>query len=158
VRYVRVHSLGENRFGELQCAKLCAFILLLVNVVLSGAVMMILYQNKGFAYDGVLIYVMAVYTFYSTTHAIIDLVKYRKYHNPIMTTSKIIALSAALVSMLALETAMFSQFGQEMAADSQWLMIVLTGAGVSMAVIMMSCYMIFKTAAEMKEIKQHGRE
>ena len=158
VRHVNVHGVGKNRLGELRRARLCSFILLTLNFVLTGAVMMILYQNKGFEYHGVLIYVMASYTFYITTHAIVDLVKYRKYHSPVMTTSKIIALSAALVSMLALETAMFSQFGGDMAPENQWLMIALTGAGVSIVVIVMSVYMIVKTAQEIKEIERNGRE
>lgn len=157
VRYVRINELGKNRLGELQRARLCSCILLLLNFVLTGAVMMILYQNKGFEYHGILIYVMASYTFYITTHAIIDLVKYRKYQSPVMTTSKIIALSSALVSMLSLETAMFSQFGGDMAPENKWLMIALTGAGVSIAVIVMSVYMIVKTAQEIKEEK-NGRE
>lgn len=158
VRYVRINQLGNNRLGELRRAQLCSCILLLLNFVLTGAVMMILYQNKGFEYHGVLIYVMACYTFYITTHAIVDLIKYRKYRSPVMTVSKVIALSAALVSMLSLETAMFSQFGGDMAPESKQLMIILTGAGVSIAVIVMSFFMIVRTAQEIKEIENHGRE
>lgn len=150
VRYVRKEGIGKNRLGELKSAILCSYILLLVNFVLSGAVLMILYQNKGYEYHGVLIYVMAAYTFYMTTHAIIDLIKYRKYRSPVMTTTKVIALSAALVSMLALETAMFSQFGQDMAPENKWLMIALTGAGVSITVVTMSVYMIVMANKERK--------
>lgn len=158
VRYIRVHKLGQNRLGELQRARLCSCILLLLNFVLTGSVMMILYQNRGSEYHGVLIYVMAAYTFYITTRAIVDLVRYRKYCSPVMTISKIISLSAALVSMLSLETAMLSQFGKDMTPESRQLMIVLTGAGVSMAVIVMSVYMILKSTKEMKELQKDGRE
>lgn len=153
VRYVRDNKIGKNRLGELQRAKLCSYILLLLNFVLTGAVMMILYQNKGYNYHGILIYIMASYTFYITVHAIVDLIKYRKYQSPVMTTSKIIALSAALVSMLNLETAMFSQFGADMSPTGKWLIIALTGAGVSVAVIVMSIVMIVKTSNEIKELK-----
>lgn len=158
VRYVHSHKLGENRLGELHRAQLCSAILLLLNFVLTGAVMMILYQNKGFSYHGILIYVMALYTFYITIHAIVNLVKYRKYRSPVMTTSKVISLSAALVSVLALETAMLSQFGMDMTAENKWLMIALTGAGISVVVIILSIYMIVKTAKEIKEIENNGRE
>ena len=158
VRYVRLDPLGLNRLGELRRARLCSCILLLLNFVLTGAVMMILYQNKGFEYHGILIYVMASYTFYITTHAIVDLVRYRKYKSPVMTVSKLISLSAALVSMLALETAMFSQFGGEMPVRDQRLMIALTGAGVSIAVISMSVFMIVSAAKEIKEIKKNGKQ
>lgn len=119
---------------------------------------MILHQNKGFAYHGMLICVVASYTFYMTTHAVVDLIKYRRYRSPVMTVSKIVALSAALVSMLALETAMLSQFGGEMSPESKWLMIALTGAGVSAIVIVLSVYMIVRTAQEIKEIERNGRK
>ena len=155
VRYVRVNPLGANHLGEVRRARLCAYLLLLINFALTGAVMMILFVNKGFTYHGVLIYVMAAYTFYSTAHAIVDLVKYRKYHSPVMTVSKIIALSAALWSMLALETAMFIQFGGEMTPENQRLMIILTGAGVSLATIAMSVFILVRTARERKGRKQH---
>ena len=158
VRYVRVNKIGKNRLGELRRARLCSSILLMLNFVLTGAVMMILTQDKGYEYSGMLIYVMAGYTFYITIHAIVNLVKYRKYQSPVMTTAKVISLSAALVSMLNLETAMFSQFGADMAPENQWLMIALTGAGVSIVVLTMSFYMIARTAKEIKEIEKDGRK
>ena len=74
VRYVRVNRIGASILEEWKRARICAYILLLVNLSLSGAVLMILYQNRGFDYPGILIYVMAVYTFYSTVHAIVDMV------------------------------------------------------------------------------------
>ena len=107
-------------------------------------------MNKGYEYHGILIYAMAAYTFYTTIFAVINLVKYRKYKSPVMTVSKIISLSSAPVSMLSLETAMFSQFGQSMSQEGQRLMIALTGAGISVAVIGMSAYMIIKTSQELE--------
>lgn len=108
VRYVRIQKIGTSLLGEWKRSKVCAYILLLINLSLSGAVLMILYQSKGYDYPGVMIYVMALYAFYSTIHAIVDIVKYRKLGSPIMSTAKIVSLSGALVSMLNLETAMFA--------------------------------------------------
>ena len=152
VRYAQFHGIGKDHLGELKRARLCSIILLNLNFVLSGSVLMILYQNKGYEYPGILIYAMAAYTFYTTIFAIINLVKYRKYKSPVMTASKIISLSSALVSMLSLETAMFSQFGQGMSQEGQRLMIELTGAGISVAVIGMSAYMIIRTSQELEHI------
>lgn len=160
VRYVRKVGIGKNRLGELKRAILCSSILLTLNFALSGAVLMMLYQNKGYNYHGILIYIMAAYTFYITTHAIIDLIKYRKLGSPVMTATKIIALSAALVSMLNLETAMFSQFGADMDPQNKWLMIALTGAGVSVSVVTISVYMIVKSLKEIKmlENNEYGKQ
>ncbi len=123
-------------------AGICGGILLLVNFTLSGAVLMILYQNKGFDYQGMLIYVMALYTFYAFIRAVVDMVRYRGIGNPALNAAKIISLCAALVSMLNLETAMFAQFGGEMAPENQRLMVALTGAGVSAAIITLSVWLI----------------
>lgn len=160
LKYARENGIGTNRLGELRRARLCSIILLNLNFVLSGTVLMILYQNKGFEYHGILIYAMAAYTFYGTINAVVNLVKYRKYKSPVMTATKIITLSSALVSVLSLETAMFSQFGQDMKPESQRLMIILTGAGISMAVIGMSAYMIIKTSqeAEIEKAKKESLE
>lgn len=160
VRYVRNYKIGTDRLGELNRARLCSFILLTINFMLSGSVLMILFENKGFEYHGFLIYAMAAYTFYMTTRAIINVVKYRKYHSPVMSITKIITLSAALVSMLSLETAMFSQFGGDMDPEHQGLMVVLTGAAVSITVVAMSVYMIVKCAKEIKNIRstQNGNQ
>ena len=103
--FTRVNSLGKNKLGEWQRARVCAAILTLINLSLSGVVLMMMYRNKGFSYAGILIYVMAAYTFYHTTVAIVELIKYRKYKSPIMNSLKMVQLAAALVSMLSLETA-----------------------------------------------------
>lgn len=153
VRYIHKNRLGKERLEELRRSRLCAVILTTINLVLPGAVLMILYQNRGFVYHGVLIYVMAMYTFYMTTTALVDLVKYRKYQNPVLSMSKVIKMAAALVSMLLLETAMFSSFGEEMSLQDQRIMIALTGAGISVIVITMAMYMIVRTTNEIKEMK-----
>ncbi len=155
VRYAGKHGIGKKRLGELKRSRLCACVLLSVNFVLSGAVLMILFQNRGFEYHGMLIYVMAAYTFYITVHAAVSLVKYSRYNSPVMTMSKTIALSAALVSMLSLETAMFSQFGQDMLPETKRLMIALTGAGVSIVVVAVSIIMIVRATKEIRKFRSN---
>ena len=153
VRYVRIQKIGTSILGEWKRARICACILLLVNLSLSGAVLMILYQSKGYDYPGIMIYVMALYTFYSTTIAIVSIIKYRKLGSPVMSTAKIVSLCGALVSMLNLETAMFSQFGAGLAPRHQHIFIILTGAGVSVTVVTLSLCMIRKATKEIRRIK-----
>lgn len=154
VRYVRLNELGANRRGELRRALACSAVMMLLNFALTGAVLMMLYQDRGYEYSGILIYVMAMYTFYITTHAIINMIKYRKFESPVMSTAKGISMAAALVSMLNLETAMFASFGAEMPWEEQRLMLILTGAGVAVAVIGISSITIVRSARELKEIRK----
>lgn len=157
VRYVRRNGLRKNRTGELRRARACAWILMTVNLALSGAVLMMIYFGRGFQYRGMLIYVMALYTFWITTAAVVDLCKYRKYSSPVMSMSKIIKLAAAMVSMLSLETAMFAQFGGDMDPRSQQIMIMATGGGIAVIVSVMSVYMIVRTTQELWRLKHSSR-
>lgn len=150
VRYVQHHDIGSSIPAEWKRVRTCACILLLVNLSLSGAVLMILFQNRGYEYEGILIYVIALYTFYSTIHAIVDIIRYRRQGSPILSTAKIVSLSAALVSMLNLETAMFAQFGQDMPREHQRTFIILTGAGVSVIVVTMSIMLIVRATKEIR--------
>lgn len=154
LRFLKHTGIGNERISEYKRSRLCGIILMTLNFTLSGAVLMMLYQNRGYEYHGILIYVMAMYTFYVTTHSIVDIVKYRRYQSPVMSTAKIINLSAALVSLLSLETAMLSQFGADMRPENKWLMIALTGAGVSIIVVTMSVYMIIRANIEIKKLRR----
>ena len=153
VRYVRIQKIGTDILSEWKRSRICAYILLLINLSLSGAVLMILYQHRGYDYPGMMIYVMAMYTFYALTMSIVDIIKYRKMGSPIMSTAKIVSLSAALVSMLNLETAMFAQFGGEMSVEHQHIFIILTGAGVSITVVTLSIILIVRATKEIRREK-----
>ncbi len=158
LRYLQKNELGQNMMGEWKRARLCSYILLSINFALSGAVLMILYENKSFEYNGILIYAMAAYTFYITIRAIIDVIKYRNNSSPILKIRKVINLSAALVSMLALETAMFAQFGKDMLPEHKWIFVALTGAGVSIVVVTLSLSMIFRSTKEIQYTRSNHYE
>ena len=121
-----------------------------MNVALAGIVILVVYQNSGFEYPGMLIYVMALYAFYATIMAVRNVVKFRKYGSPVMSAAKVINLTAALVSMLSLETAMLTQFG---AADDpmfRQIMTASTGAGISIIVLGMAVFMIVRSTKQLK--------
>ncbi len=135
LRYVTKVGIGKNRLGELKRAVLCSYILVTVNLSLAGAVLMVVNFGRGFSYDGILIYVVAMYTFYITASAIVGIVKYRKYDSPVMSMAKFVSLASALFSMLTLETAMFSQFGGDTSLEVQKIMIISTGVGIALIVV-----------------------
>ena len=158
LRYEGRTQIGESRLGELKRSRLCAYILTTVNLALSGAVLMMVLFGRGFHYQGILIYVMAMYTFYVTTTAIIEMVKYRKYKSPVMSISKIIRLASALFSMLFLETAMLSQFGAKTPPMTKKILIMATGGGISVVVVTTAIYMIVRTTQEIREYKRKIKE
>ena len=154
LRFYRGTGIGTDRIKELRQARTCACILLTLTLSLSGSVLMMVHQNRGFHYNGILIYVMAMYTFYSTAMAIVNIVKYRKHRSPVMSTAKVINLAAALVSMLSLETAMFSQFGADMTRENQKIMLTATGAGICIIIVTISFMIVLWTSKEIRENKR----
>lgn len=101
-----------------------------------------------------LIYVMAMYAFYATIMAVRNVVKFRKYGTPVISAAKVINLTAALVSMLSLETAMLTQFGAADDPAFRQIMTASTGAGISVIVVGMAVFMIVRSTKQMKYIRQ----
>lgn len=153
VSFAGKNNIGESYLAQLKRSRICAYILLTVNVTLSGVVIMMIYYDRGFNYTGYLIYVMAMYTFYTTVSAVVSVVKYRKYNSPVMSMTKIIKLASSLFSMLFLETAMFSQFGEDTPLRVKQIMIIATGAGICVFVVITSIYMIVRATKEITAAK-----
>lgn len=152
LHYVR--RSGKSKASEWRRYRLCGIILLLMNIALAGIVILVVHQNSGFEYPGMLIYVMAMYAFYATITAVRNVVKFRRYGSPVMSAAKVINLTAALVSMLSLETAMLTQFG---AADDpmfRQIMTASTGAGISVIVLGMAVFMIVRSTKQLKQEKE----
>lgn len=151
ILFVRGRENSErNKILELRRYRLCGIILLFMDWALVGMMILAVHQNSGFEYPGMLIYIMALYTFYATITAVIQVIKFRRYKKPVLSAAKVINLTAALVSMLSLETAMLTQFG---AADDPafWqIMTASTGAGVSMVVLGMAVFMIAGSTKQLK--------
>lgn len=151
LRFVSRNGIGKERVPELRRARLCGGILMALNLALFGVVILVIRRREGFEYTGMLIYVMAMYAFYATVNAVVNLVRYRKYNSPVLSTAKAINLAAALVSMLSLEIAMLARFGSEKnAPDFDQMMTAMTGAGVCGIVISMSVFIIIRTNREIR--------
>ena len=79
---------------------MCGCMLFVINAALAGITILAVKKNAGFTYPGYLIYVMAMYAFYSVITAVINLVKYRKYGSPVTSAAKVINMSAALFMII----------------------------------------------------------
>lgn len=153
LHFVRTHgNSGEDKAAGLRRYRLCGIILLFMNQALIGIIVLVVSRNSGFEYPGMLIYAMAVYTFYAVAIAVINVVKFRKYDIPVMSAAKAINLTAALVSMLSLETAMITQFGGDEDVLFRQIMTASTGAGISIIVLGMAVFMIVRSTKQLKHI------
>lgn len=147
----RIHKtpVGQDILSELHSYRACGIALLFMNGALAGIVGYIVKQNQGFTYPGLLIYAMATYTFYITISAIVNVVRFRKHGSPILSSTKVISLTAALVSMLSLGTAMLAQFGGNQ-PEFRRIMTGASGGAVCVFVLGMAVYMIVRSTRKLK--------
>ena len=150
VRYLHRRAVGEDVKAELRRYRACGVILLLMNQALVGIILYMVTQNRGFSYPGHMIYAMALYTFYITITAVVNVVKFRKHGSPLLSAAKVISLTAALVSMLSLETAMLAQFGSGQRAFRR-IMLASSGGAVCAVVASMAVYMIAHATKQLKK-------
>lgn len=151
LHYVR--KAGKSKTSEWKKYRLCGMILLFMNVALTGIVILVIHENSGFEYPGMLIYAMAMYAFYAVITAVWNVVKFRRYGSPVMSAAKVINLTAAMVSMLSLETAMLTQFGAAEDPMFRQIMTASTGAGISMIVLGMAVFMIVRATTQLKQTR-----
>lgn len=142
---------GEKMYTELLKYRNCGWVFLLMNLALSLIVFFMVYFNRTFEHHMITTIAMAAYTFTTFTYAIVNVVKYRKYNSPVFSASKAISFTAALVSMLTLESTMLTTFSDgTMSAEGQKWMLGLTGGTVSVLVVATAIYMIVTGTKRLK--------
>lgn len=134
-------SLEHNTKKEYQKLKHTGIILLLLDIVLSGMIILIIHKNATFYYPETLIYIVALYDFYLIITAIINALKYRNHKSLMITASKYINLTVAMISIISLEVAMIYQFGNN-DIEFKNRMIGITGFTVALMNSIMAIIMI----------------
>lgn len=119
MRYCAVHT--ERKISRMEDQKLIrkkemaviktdGILLLLLNLALSGVVLLTIAKGRAKAYSEIIAISIAAYTFYKITMAVINMVKVRKMQSPILITIRNIGVADALVSMLTLQMTMLVSF------------------------------------------------
>lgn len=142
---------NRNMKSELRCYRRTAWLLFLLNIPMGGMITLMVLTDSGYSYPGYVIYLSALYTFYTIILAIVNLVKFRKLGSPILSAAKVLNFVAALMSLLGLQTAMISQFSTEV-EDFRRRMNAITGGGVWFSAILIAVYMLLHSR-NMKEVK-----
>lgn len=112
IRRVPKDGQGQDLNRELRDYRMTGIFLITLDLALSGIATQIVRDGQGYHYSEILTIAMAAYAFYSLTIAIVNTVKFRKFHSPVLSAAKAVNLTTALVSIFNLETAMLSQFGE----------------------------------------------
>lgn len=137
---------------ELRCYRRTAWLLFLLNIPMGGMITLMALTNSGYSYPGYVIYLSAMYTFYTMVTSVINLVRFRRLGSPILSAAKVLNFIAALMSILGLQTAMIAQFSAE--SDSfRKTMNAITGGVIWLCVILTAVYMLRRSRKMQSEVK-----
>ena len=129
---------------ELRCYRRTAWLLFLLNLPMGGMISLMVLTSSGYSYPGYVVYLSAMYTFYTLVTSLINLVRFRRLGSPILSAAKVLNFIAALMSILGLQTAMIAQFSAESNGFRQ-MMNAITGAAIWISVILTAVYMLCRS-------------
>ncbi|MBQ3168233.1 MAG: hypothetical protein IJB99_00580 [Clostridia bacterium] len=152
VRYTRRHAPGQRLKTEWKKYRLCGAMLLLMTLVLTVFILYFIFRIRQFQHHEITTISMAAYTFSALTVAIVNAFLYKKYGSPVYSAAKAISLVSAVVSVLTLENAMLTAFGQDNSELFRQIMLGATGAAVICAVQGIAIYMIRNAGKNLKAI------
>lgn len=114
----------------------------LLNSVMVWMIILMLRNGKSVNYPGFIIYAQAAYTFYILIIGIINAIKYRHNHKPLISASKAINLVGAIMSLFILQIAMVNEFGN---MQDMKILNILSASLTSILTICVAIYMIIKS-------------
>lgn len=148
----------RSAISERRCYRHTAWLLFALNIPMGGMILLMVLTDSGYSYPGYVIYLSALYTFYTVILSVMNLVRFRKLGSPILSAAKVLNFVASLMSLLCLQTAMITQFsGGE--GNFRVKMNAATGGGIWFAVIVTAVYMLFhsRKTKEVKSFEPFGK-
>lgn len=146
----RLDDREQIRKKELSVIKTDGILLLVLNLALSGVVLLTIAQDTAKRYSEIMVISIAAYTFYKITMAVVNMVKVRKRKSPILITIRNIGAADALVSMVTLQAAMFASFQDKNSLNTNQ-MNAITGLAVCILISILGISMIWYAWKKKKE-------
>ena len=153
LKSVRQKPFGADLPGEFRRYRLCGVILLGMNIVLAILVAAFVVQRQQDEKSLIRLILMAAYAFYTLIIAAVNLIRFRKYGSPLLSSAKVISLTAALVTMLTLEVSMIDSLTAEPAARFRLIMLSASGAVICAWVLGMAIYMIVRGTVHLNQLQ-----
>ena len=146
--------LGVMRFGavlterkhasERFVMRFCGGMLMALALVMGAATAISLIQERAVPHGIVIMLIIAIYTFWKMTMAIIHTVQAHRSGTPLTRTIRNITLASALASLMTMQRPMLVSFQGEATAREMLLLNICTGTAVCLLVFLMGLNMVFE--------------
>lgn len=145
----RAESTSEQKKRGIKIYRRCGYGLVVLPLCLSFAILQMVRGVNSFEHAGMMIYVSASYAFYKIVMSVVHILKARTTDDMTVRAIRSINLADAMVSVLALQTAMFKEFGGNMNAG---LMNAVTGGVVCTLTAGLGIWMILRSNSDLKRL------
>ncbi len=145
-------KIQNDEYSKAKVYRNSGIITLILNIALSSAIVQMIFSGEHFSYIGWTIFAYAAYAFYKITISIISFIRAHKQDDLTVRAIRNINLVDALVSILALQTALLTMFSTDNVDIS--LFNTLTGVAVSVLSVSIGIYMILSANKKIKELQK----
>lgn len=145
----------ERMKREIATYRKNSLLFILMAIVLGGMVILLEASIGGKNYPGFTIYAAALYAFYRIITSVINMVKVNKQKSPLLTIIRKIGYIDACVSMLTLQTAMFTSFAHGQEKQVKW-MNGITGTVVCIMVLAIGIQGMCASRNMIKQLEMGG--
>ncbi|MGI5897496.1 MAG: hypothetical protein ACOX6U_11235 [Oscillospiraceae bacterium] len=152
VRYDRQSAKNSPSFSERFLFRFLGGMLILLAVILAVSSWLSFQYDVAIVYSKIMMIIIATYTFYKITIAIVNAIKARKQQSLWLIALRNIGCADAAASLLTLQRSMLVSFGGMSNQDIE-LMNALTGAGVCLLTTALGMYMILGKEKQNGKIK-----
>ena len=142
---------GTSIREEAKRCFIAGIVMLLLTVAIITMVIIAIVGHNDASYPGVLIYFAALFTFIFFITAIVNVIRYRGFSEPVYCTVRRYRMNKAIYSMFVLQLAMFSSFGNDKSFETA--MNIAIGIPVCIAVTLITLYQLYFSYRLVKETR-----
>lgn len=140
------------KLRECRTYRNCGVLMFAMNAAMGGLAAQMVIENRGNVFSRTAVILSAAYTFYYFILALYNMVSFRKANNMILSAAKNLTFAGAVMAMYSLQTSMLIAFNDGDRTGFRRLMNGITGAGVTVIVLLVSVLMILKGNRRIKEL------
>lgn len=136
-----IQGTGENRAEGLRTAFHTGILMVPLTMAVITMMIMAVNGDQNVVYPDLFIYAVALFTFIFFISAIVNVIRFRGFSDPIFGSVKRFGMNRAIFSMFILQVAMLSEFGGEDTGMEFWVNLG-NGVLVCVAISLITTYQI----------------
>lgn len=144
IRYLRPDA--EDGREELERYRNCGYLLIMLTFAVGLLALVVNFAGEHPVYPGSMIYAVGGFTAYNVFSSISNLIKYRKLESPLISASKQVSMSCAMVSMYSLQAAALALYVSE---EQIWLrnrLNVVTAVVICLVILTFAVHIITRAS------------